>query len=243
MKSRYEQRVQAENAAARAAQRAAPPPAPPLPDAAVIGERCAVHGTDSGVEERKRIAADLADVVKHVGALRRNPTMNDAQKLLGVDDLVRGRIERLHAEVEEQGRVIDTLERGVEQAIEDAFHAPRAEWHALGTEFRNALLDMDDEQRLDFIERLQGTRHAALLRWAIGSVPAELSGVSAGVHKQMHDTVLAIKDPTLLTRPGDLRRRRTALKQLQDGINRTAAELVDGEQAAALRALVSGGDA
>lgn len=244
MKTPYEIRIAEENRIKRAvAKVTAPAPRTPLPDEAVIGERLAVHGKDSGVEARARMAKDLQDVVKQVSALRRNPTMNAAQIELAVADSVQARVDRLLAECEEQAKVTDTMEREVERGIEEAFNPPRPEWHASATEYRNALLDMDDEQRLDFIERLQGTRHAALLRFAIASVPPELSGVSAGVHRNMYDTTLALKDPALLSRPGDLRKRRAALVTAAEGIRRTAAELMDKESADALRALVTGGDA
>lgn len=244
MKSKYEQRVAMENAAARAVARATQPPErPPLPNRALIGERLADHGEDSGAEGRKRMADELASLVGNVAALRRNPTLNAAQIELAVADRVRGRVDRLQAECDEQERAIDVEARGLEQATDDALGAQRPEWHVLATEYRNALLDMDDEQRHDFIDRLQGTRHAPVLRWAIGSVPPELSGVSAGVQKQMQDMILAIKDPSLITRPGDLRRRRAALAKVRDGIARTAAELVDMDAADNIRALTGEGSA
>ena len=78
------------------------------------------------------------------------------------------------------------------------------------------------------------------VRFAIASVPPELSGVGFGIHKQMFDTALVIKDPSLLTRPADLKKRRAALAVAVDGIKRTAQELVNPEQVAALKALTGG---
>ena len=116
----------------------------------------------------------------------------------------------------------------------------RGQWYGLATEYRAALLDMSGDQRDAFLERLQGTRDMPLLRYAIASVPPELSGVSFGVHRNMQDTLIALKDPKLLSRPGDLKKRRAALAIAVDGIRRTAAELVNTEQAAALKALLGG---
>lgn len=222
----------------------AQPPAPraPLPDRAHIGERLADHGNDSGREARKKLADDLHQLVTQVESLRRNPAMNAAQIELAVAGNVEARIARLLDECDGQAALIASAEHDVEQGIDAALTPPRPEWHSLATEFRAVTSDMDDERRAAFIERCQGTRHADLLRFAIASVPPELSGVSFGIHKQMYDTTLAIKDPSLLTRPADLKKRRAALAVAVDGIKRTEAELVDMNQAAALRALISEGN-
>jgi hypothetical protein len=206
----------------------------------LIDERLAVHLKDSGSEARSKWAADLKDVIKQVGGVRKNPTQNAAQIEMAVADAVRDRVDRLLAECEEQGKVIDTMERTVEQGIDAALCPPRPEWYGLATEYRAALLDMTDEQRDAFIDRVQGTRDAPLLRFAIASVPPELSGVSFGVHKAQLDTLLALKDPALLTRPKDLVKRRAALAVAKDGIQRTAAELADFDKADAIRALAGG---
>lgn len=241
MQSPVDARIAADNAAARAVQRAmAPPPAPPLPDRALIGERLADHGDDTGRDARTKLADSLADLCKQIGTIRRNPTLNAAQIELSVADTVRGRVDRLLAECEEQGKVIDTLQRGVDAGIESALTPPRPEWHALGAEYRALLRSMTPDERAEFIERMQGTRHMMPLMYAVASVPAELSGASHEAHRRMHDTLLALKDPELLTRPGDLRKRRAALVTAEEGIRRTRAELVDEERVAALRALAGG---
>jgi len=246
MQSPIDARIAADNAALRAQQRrdaaaaALTPPRPPLPTRALIGERLADHGDDSGREFRTKAADGLADLCRQIGTIRKNPTLNAAQIELAVADVVRGRVDRLLAECEEQGKVIDVAERAVEQSIDAALSPPRPEWHALATEYRAALLGMDDDQREAFIDRLQGARDMALLRFAIASVPPELSGVSFGIHRDQLNTLLALKDPMLLTRPKDLVKRRAALATAKDGIQRTAAELVDLEQADAIRALSGG---
>jgi hypothetical protein len=56
----------------------------------------------------------------------------------------------------------------------------------------------------------------------------------------MRDTLLALKDPTLLSRPADLKKSRAALATAMDGIRRTADELVDFEKADAIKALAGG---
>ena len=233
-------RIVQDNRAIRAVERhnaANAPQRTPLPDRATIAERLADHGDDSGREARKKLADELHEVVTQVRRIRANPTLNAAEIEPTVADAVRSRVDRLLAECEEQGRVIDTMEQTVEQAIDDALRPERVEWVGLATEFRAALLDMTDEQRAAFVQRLEGTRHMPLLRYAVASVPPELSGVSLGMHHQIYTTQLAIKDPTLLHRPQDLKLRRAALEKTKDGIRRTAAELVDMEQADALRAL------
>lgn len=241
MQSPVDVRIAADNAAARAVQRAMTPlPAPPLPDRALIGERLADHGDDTGREARTKMADALFDIVKQVGATRKNPTLNPAQMEIAVAEMVRGRVDRLLAECEEQGKVIDTLQRGVDAGIESALTPPRPEWHALGAEYRAVLRSMTPDERAEFIDRMQGTRHMMPLMYAVASVPAELSGASHEAHRRMHDTLLALKDPELLTRPGDLKKRRAALATVEDGIRRTRAELVDEERVAALRALAGG---
>lgn len=235
-----DQRIAADNAALRAHDRRATqaePQRPPLPDRATIGERLHAHGQDPGAEVRKRMADDLHAVTASVDKLRRNPTLNAAQVELAVAEAVRGRVERLRAECEDESKRIDAAEREVEQAIDDAFTPSRPEWHGLATEFRAVLSDMDPDKRFDFIKRMDGTRHAALLRFAIASVPPELSGAPLSLHKQMVDTTIAIKDPTLLTRPKELRTQRAALARAVEGIERTAAELADFDKADAIKEL------
>lgn len=241
MSTPQEQRIAEENRLHRAVQRAlAPAPRPELPSREVIGERLADHGKDSGREARKQWADDLDQLVSHVQALRRNPAMNAAQVELAVAGDVEARIARLLGDCDAQAALIASAERDVEKGIDDALGAKRPEWHALAAEYRAALLDMTGDERDAFIERVQGTRDADLLRFAIASVPPELSGVGFGIHARMFETALVIKDPSLLTRPADLKKRRAALAVAVDGIKRTAEELVNPEQVAALRALTGG---
>jgi hypothetical protein len=213
---------------------------PPLPDRALIGERLADHGTDSGREARTKMADALADLCKQVSIIRKNPTMNAAQIDLDVADMVRGRIDRLSGECEEQGKVIDAGQRAVEAGIDAALTPPRPEWYALGAEYRAVMRAMTDDQRADFVERMEGTREMDALRYAIASVPTELSGIAHGTHRKMRDTLLALSDPALLSRPADLKKRRAALATAMDGIRRTAGELVDFDQADAIKALAGG---
>lgn len=244
MSNPHDARIKAENVALRAVDariKSETVVPPQVPDAATLGERLAVHKKDSGAENRKKWQESLAGTCNQVEQVRRNPTLNPSQKLLGIDEAVRGQIDRLLAECEEEGAVIDTFQRSVDAGIDAALTAPPATALVL-PEYRAVLLGMTEDERHAFIERLQGTRHDAALRYAIASVPHELSGVSFGIHKQMVDTSLALKDPALLTRPQDLVKRRAALAEAVDGIKRTAAELVDGEAASLLRALVSGND-
>jgi len=231
-----DQRIAAENAALRTLDRrnaAVSPPPPPLPDRATIGERCAAHVGPFN----KKVADDLHAVTASIDKLRRNPTLNAAQVELAVADTVKGRVDRLKAECEDEAARIDAAEREVERGIDEALSPARPEWYALGAEYRAALLDMTPDERWDFVERMDTTRYADLLRFAIASVPPELSGVSLTQHKQTVDLLLAIKDPTLLSRPADLRKRRAALEKMMDGIERTAAELADFEKADAIREL------
>jgi hypothetical protein len=213
------------------------PSPPPLPDRATLGERLAAHGSDSGVEFRVKVADDLHAVTASIDKLRRNPTLNAAQQELAVADAVKGRVDRLRAEGDDEAKRIDAAEHEVEQGIEDALSAQRPEWHQLAAEYRAAMLDMTDAQRFDFVERHKTGRVAPLLRFAIASVPPELSGVSLTQHKQTVDMLLAIKNPTLLSRPADLRKRRAALEKMMEGIERTAAELADFDNADIIREL------
>lgn len=214
----------------------------PLPDRALIGERCADHGKDTGREFRTKLADDLASLCSQVDALRRDPTKNAAQVELSVGEAVQTRVERLLAECEEHGRVTETFAATVERGIENAFQPMRPEWYALGAEYRAAMLRMAEDERADFVERVSKTRDEPLLRFAIASVPRELSGASVEAHKRMWDDTLALKNPELLTRPVDLQKRRASLAVAVDGIRRTARELYDADRVAALRALVGAGD-
>lgn len=240
MKSPVDARTAEGNRALAALDRrnaAAAPKRPPLPDRATLGERLAAHGDDSGAAFRKKAADDLHAVTASIDKLRRNPTLNAAQVELAVADAVRGRTDRLLAECEEQVKLIDAAELEVERGIDAALSAPRPEWNRLAEEYRAAMLDMTEEQRADFLQRIEGTRYAPLLRFAIASVPPELSGASFAVHKQITDTLIAVKDPDLLTRPADLRKRRAALAQTIEGIQTTAAELADFDKADAIKEL------
>lgn len=243
MNSAVDTRIAEENRIRRAVEAAtAPPPVPQLPDAALIAERLAVNGKDRGAETRKKLAEELSGLVARVGQMHKNPTLSASQKLLGIDGFVQSHVGALLAKCDEEEAVIDTLQRSVDAGIDAALTPPRTEWHALGAEYRAVMRGMTADERADFVERVEGTRDAAALRYAIGSVPPELSGVSFGIHKKMVDTLLALKDPELLTRPADLKKRRAALEVARDGIKRTGAELVDGEAASILRALVPGDD-
>jgi hypothetical protein len=174
--------------------------------------------------------------------MRQNPTLNSAQKLLGIDDAVQREINALLAKCDDEEVAIDTFQRTVDAGIDAALTPPRPEWHALGAEYRAVMRSMTPDERADFVDRLEGTRDAAPLRYAIGSVPPELSGASHETHRKAVDILLALKDPALLTRPADLQKRRAALAVARDGIARTGAELVDGDAAAMLRAFVSRDD-
>lgn len=244
MQTPLDERIAADVRTLRAVdQRAARHAPPPVPDDALLSERFAVDRKDSGADGRKKWRDDMSRLCSQVDRKRRNPTLNAGQILLEVDEAVRSQIDGLLAACDEEEAVIDTLQRGVDAGIDAALTPPRPEWHALGAEYRAVMRAMTDDQRADFVERVERTRDAEVLRYAIGCVPPELSGISAGVHKHTVDTLLGLKDPSLLSRPGDLKRRRAALAVARDGIKRTAADLVDTEAASTLRALVSGSDA
>lgn len=233
-------RIATENAALRALDRRTAQQQPqraPLSDRATIGARLHAHGEDSGAEVRVKWADDLHAVTASIDKLRKNPTLNAAQVELAVADTVRGRVDRLLAECEDEAKRIDAAEHEVEQGIDSALSPARPEWYRQAEEYRAAMLDMGEEQRWDFVERLEGTRYAALLRYAIASVPPELSGVSPSLHRDAVDMLIAIKDPDLLTRPADLRKRRAALAVAIEGIRTTAADLADFEKADAIKAL------
>jgi hypothetical protein len=241
MQSPVDAHIAETNRVQRAVQSAmAPPPRPPLPDRALIGERLADHGDDSGRQARTKMADGLDTLCKQVSIIRKNPTLNGAQIELSVADMVRGNVDHLLSECDEQAKLIELAQRAVEDGIEAALTPPRSEWHALGAEYRAVLRAMKPEQRTPFVNRMEGTRHMAALRYAIAGVPPELSGISLETHYKLLNTLLALKDPTLLTRPNDLVKRRAALATAVDGIRRTAAELVDFEKADAIKALAGG---
>ena len=100
---------------------------------------------------------------------------------------------------------------------------------------------MGENERHAFLESVKGTRDELLAQYAIAGVPPALSGVSFGLHKQMHDGLLERQDPTLLTRPKDLKRRAELLAVCEEGFQRSIAEMVDFDKAAALKQLI--GDA
>ncbi len=233
-------RIAAENAALRALDRRTAqqqPQRPPLPDGPTVRARLHAHGDDSGAAVRDKWADDLSSVTSSIDKVRKNPTLNAAQVEVAVADIVQGRVNRLLAECDDETLRIDAAEREVEQGIDTALSPARPEWYALGAEYRAALLDMTSDERWDFVKSMEGTRYAPLLRYAIASVPPELSGVSPTQHTEAVTTLLAIKDPDLLTRPADLRKRRAALAKAVEGIQTTAAELADFEKADAIKAL------
>lgn len=242
MKSPVDARIAAGNVALRALDRRnAVPQRPAPPDRALIGERLHDHGDDSGRKARTQMADALADVAKQIGVLRRNPTMNAAQVELAAADMVRQRIARLEDQVAGEREIVANRRAEVAAGIAAALRAPRPEWVAAATEIRTVLRDMSaDEQEL-FLDSLKGD-DALMVQYAVAGVHPALSRVSVGIHKAMRDALIERHDPELLNKPADLDARAAALDVVEDGIRRTAAELVDFEQADALRALASGDD-
>lgn len=242
MKHPIDQRIAEENRVRRAMESAnSPPPRKPVPDRALIGERCHDHGEDSGRKPRTQIADSLADVAKQVGILRRNPTQNAAQIEIAAADMVKQRVDRLLDQVEAERMIVANRRAEIAAGTAAALRAPRPEWQAAAPEIRAVLREMSaDEQEL-FLDSLQGD-DALMVQYAVAGVHPALSRVSFGVHKAMRDALIERHDPELLKKPADIDAREAALDVVEDGIRRTAAELVDFDQAAALRALASGDD-
>lgn len=235
-------RIAQDNRALRALDRrnrAASPERPPLPDRALIGERLHDHGDDSGRKARTEIANELDALCRNVSTLRCNPTMNAAQIELAAAEMVKARVDRLLDRVEAERAVVAARHGEVQREIEKALSPPRSDWLALGAEFRAVMRSMSDDQRHAFIDSLTGG-DLEVARFAVAGVPPQLSGVSLETHREMREFLLAGRNPELLTHPRDLAQRGSVLDAVEQGIRRTAAELVDVEQADALRALAGG---
>jgi hypothetical protein len=233
-------RIAADNAALRAFHQSnVAPVRPPLPDRALIGERLADRDDDTGRKARTQMADALADVVKQVAILRRNPTMNAAQIEIAAADMVRARIDRLQDQLEGERAIVASRSKELATAMAAALRPPRTDWQAMGAEVRAVLRGMSDDEQELFLESLAGD-DALMVQYAVAGVPPALSGVPYGVHKAMRDGLIERHNPELLTQPKDLAQRGAMLDVVEDGIRRTAAELVDFEQADALKALAGG---
>lgn len=210
---------------------------PPIPDRALLQERLAVHGNDSGREFRNGLLDESDKLCRYVERVRANPTKNSAQLLLEIDEAVKSNADGLLAKCGQERDAIAREEQAVDLGMELALRSPNP---TLDSEYRAVLRGMTNEERAAFVKRVEKTPDAAALRYAIGSVPPELSGVSFGLHRGMRDTLLALKDPSLLTRPADLAKRKAAVIHAEDGIRRTVAELTDSDRADAIRKLTEG---
>ena len=211
---------------------------PRLPEEAEYGERCAIHGDDSGAPFRREVSALLAAISKAMGTLHNNPTLNESQKVLSAADYVTAKAGRIYGDFDGQRSIIASKTAAVEGEIDNALRPPRSEWQAGGAELRSVLRGMDDKARFAFFDALKGTRDELMVQYAVAGVPAALSGVPYEIHKKMRDTLLQRQDPTLLTRPDDLKRRAELLKVCEDGVRTSIAEFVDFDKAAALKQLV-----
>lgn len=230
--------AQAQHIAQRRAERRHRPAAEPLPDPAVYGERCADHGDDSGREFRTETAQRLAATHDAVSRIHRNPILTGAEKLLSVAADVEKRAKVIAVDFDTQRYLIANKQAELTEAIDRALQAPRSDWEPKAAELRAVLRGMDDRQRFAFLDAVKGTREERLVEFAIASVPAVMSGLSFGIHKQMRDAVLERHDPTLLTRPKDLAQRAKLLEVAEQGFKQSIAELVDFDKANALRSLV-----
>lgn len=243
MQDPIDARIAAENVALRAIERQnAPRARPPVPDRALIGERLADHGKDSGRKARTEMADALADMARQIAILHRNPTMNAAQILLAAEPMVRHRIDRLLDQVEAERAIVANRRADIAAGVAAALRTPRSEWQAAAPEIRAVLREMNADEQDLFLDSLKGD-DALMVQYAVAGVHPALSRVSFGVHKSMRDDLIQRHEPELLTKPADIDAREAALAVVEDGIRRTAADLVDFDQAAALKALVSGDDA
>lgn len=221
--------------------RTAPPQeasAPNLPPPAVYGERCALVGEDTGRPFREETAKALTELRNGVERFHKNPMLTEQQKLLSVADRVEEHAKRIRDDLDTQEHLLDRQRAELNEAINSALRAPHPDWDAKAAELRGVLRGLTDDQRFAFLDAVKGTRDEDFVRFAIASVVPAMSGFSFGVHRQMRDTVLALKDPSLLTRPTDLKRRAERLKRCRDGVERSIAELVDFDRVAALRQLI-----
>lgn len=217
-------------------------PAPQrLPDTTVYGERCAVHGDDTGREFRQELAGRLTSLNDAVRRIHANPILTGNEKVLSVAADVEARAKVIQSDFDSQRYLIGRKQAELADAIDNALRPPRSEWYAMGAELRSVMRGMDENARHAFLESVKGTRDELMAQYAVAGVPPALSGVSLGTHKQMHDGLLERNDPTLLTRPKDLKRRAELLSVCEEGFQRSIAEMVDFDKAAALRQLI--GDA
>lgn len=217
-------------------------PAPQrLPDPAVYAERAADHGDDSGREFRTELRQRLTDLNSAVARIHANPILTGSEKVLSVAADVEARAKVIRADFDSQRYLLARKQAELDEAIDRALRPTRSDWEATGAELRSVLRAMDDDARFAFLDSVQGTRDELMVQFAIAGVPPAMSGVSFGVHKQMRDGLLERHDPTLLERPKDLAARAALLKVAEEGFERSIAELVDFDKAAALRQLV--GDA
>lgn len=209
-----------------------------LPTAALIAERAADHGDDSGRPYRTELAGRLNALVEAVRRVHKNPILRNTEKLLNIDAEVKAKAKLIAADFDGQRYIIERRQAEINDGIDAALRAPRTDWEPKAAELRSILRGMSYGERNAFLESVQGTQDGALLEYAVASVVPVMSGYSFETHKKMRDAMIARKNPDLLEHPKDLARRAVLLDQAEDGFRRTIAELVDSDQAEALRELI-----
>lgn len=233
-------RIAADNRArqdeARRARANAPKP-PTLPDPATFNEACANHGDDSGAPFRKLVAERLTGLTQNLAKLHKNPILTANEKLLSAEAEVKKHAESIGADIEAQRYIIATRRNDLANRTANALHAPRDDWRAAAGEVRQVLRGMTYAERASFFDSLTGD-DAMLVKYAVASVPAALSGVAFETHKAMRDTIFGLRDPGLLTEPKDVEDRERHLNTLEQGVAWAINELVDFDKAAALRSLM-----
>jgi len=203
-------------------------------DPSVIIERCQVHGDDAGRSFRENTGQALREMHAAVSALERNPMKNAAQVKIEAAAMVRKRAEARNVLFDVNREGLRKRQADVAARVANALRPPNP---AEAQEIRAVLRSMSEKERYDLINRAEGTDDHLSFLFAIAGVPAALSGLSPGKVLEAKNTLLALKDPELLTLPAQLAKESTLLDKCERGFNDSVDELVDFDAADALRQL------
>ncbi|MEG3182497.1 hypothetical protein [Novilysobacter erysipheiresistens] len=235
-------RIAADNRAVRAMERRERAKAPKLPRPAsdgIYNEPFANYGEDSGLLFRQETVAKFTALNNEVTKLYKNPVLTSNEKVLSAETKVKKLVAAVEQDIQEQWHLIGRKRTDISGRMANALRAPREDWRASALEVRSVLRGMSHDERNAFLRSMSGDAgdDAMLIKYAVASVPPELSGVPFETHKDMRDLLLALNDPKLLTEPKDLEERTQRLKALEQNVPLMARELVDLDRAAALRSL------
>jgi hypothetical protein len=207
---------------------------------AVFKERCQAHGDDPSRAFRDDTAKSLEEMHNALSTMRRNPTRNAAQIEIDAADMVRKQATDRHVLFDVKRNGLLQRQEAIQNEVEATMQPPRAAWAALAPELRTMLRGMPEAERYRLLNAAQGTDDYLPLLYAVAGAPCALSGVAAGKHAEMRNTVLGLRNPKLLSQPAQLKRELVLLDKCEQGFQRSIAEFVDFARADALKQLATG---